>query len=187
MKHRVVAAAALVLLAACRSGDPIVEESPTTGGAAPRATADPVVVRAPTTAPPPAPARAGKHVDFDERIAWKPWDDAARDAKRDGRPIMLVIYADWCPHCRELSPVFADPEIQKLAKNLVMVHQNSDEDPPWLRSYASLGSYVPRILFLGPDGAIKADLTSGDGRYPYFYTPQGVSALKASMKRASGS
>ena len=169
------------LLVACKSGDPSADVAPA------KETPTPVAVKEPTVAPPPAPARAGKHVDFDPRIAWKPWDDAQRTAKAQGRPIMVVVYADWCPHCRELSPVFADPEIQKLSEGLVMVHENSDADPAWLKAYANLGSYVPRILFLAPDGTLKADLTSGNGRYPYFYTPQGVDALKSSMKRASGS
>jgi protein-disulfide reductase (glutathione) len=99
---------------------------------------------------------------------------------------MLVIYADWCLHCRTLAPVFANADVQKLAEKLVMVHQNSDEDPGFLAKYASFGSYVPRILFITPDGAVKTELTSGNDRYPHFYTAEGIETLKTSMRRAGG-
>lgn len=173
--------AALALVAACKSGDPISEDAPPVRPA--KTTPTPVAKPAATAA---APARAGKHVDFDERVAWKTWDEAARIAKAENRAIMLVIYADWCPHCRTLAPVFANPDIQKLAEKLVMVHQNSDEDPPFLARYASFGTYVPRILFVTPDGAVKTELNSGNDKYPHFYTAEGIEALKTSMRRAAG-
>jgi thiol-disulfide isomerase/thioredoxin len=101
---------------------------------------------------------------------------------------MVLVYADWCPHCRALGPVFSDPEIEALATHLVMVRQNHDEDPPWLQPYnEKYGGYVPRIFFFDSTGKIRDDLTSGHPRYPYFYAAEASDLLKRSMRRAISS
>lgn len=122
---------------------------------------------------------------FDGPIHWQPWDAAVKDAQAHKKPICLVVYGDWCPHCRELAPAWQDHEIAKLSKGLAMVHQNVDERPDWLeQKYGRLGRYVPRIFFLRPDASVLDDITSGNPRYPYFYQPQHLDALRASMTRA---
>lgn len=123
---------------------------------------------------------------FDGPIHWLPWELGLKDASAHKKPLCLVLYADWCPHCRELAPAWKDPEVVKLAKGLVMVHQNVDERPPWLARFGQLGQYVPRIFFLKPDGSILTDITSGNPRFPYFYQPQHLDALRSSMGRAAG-
>ena len=37
-------------------------------------------------------------------------------AKETGKPICLVFYTDWCPHCTRYSDVFKDPEIVETSK-----------------------------------------------------------------------
>ena len=100
---------------------------------------------------------------------------------------MVLVYADWCPHCRALGPVFADPEIESLAKHFVMVRQNNDEDAAWLQPYnQKYGGYVPRIFFFDSSGKMREDLTSGHPRYPYFYAAEQPEFLKNTMRRAIG-
>jgi thiol:disulfide interchange protein len=126
--------------------------------------------------------------EFDGPIHWQPWEAGLKEAGARKKAICLVLYADWCPHCRELAPAWKDAEVVKLAKGLVMIHQNVDERPEWMtRKYGHLGHYVPRILFLKPDGVVQEDITSGNQRFPYFYQPQHLDALRASMTRALGS
>ena len=115
-------------------------------------------------------------------VKWVSWADALVQAKKQNKPICLIVYADWCPRCKELAPAFSRPEIAKLAGSLIMVHQNSDERPAWLEELKVLGSYVPRVFFFSPDGSLRDDITSGHPRYPYFYTPKGLDALKKSMQ-----
>jgi thiol-disulfide isomerase/thioredoxin len=142
-----------------------------------------------TASPSQKPQRAkASSITWEGPVAWKTWDEGLKLAQSTNRPILLMVYADWCPHCRELKPVFLDPEVVKLSERLVMIRQDADEDPAWLKpKVGHLGSYVPRMFFLKPDGTVQADINSGNARFPYFYTPQGIEALKGSMKRAAGS
>jgi thiol-disulfide isomerase/thioredoxin len=184
----VIPAAALVLsMLGCESG---VGPGQTDQRAPPVATALPVAppVVAPAalpTAPQPAP---GHGVEWKGNIEWHTWDDARTIATRDSKPMLVLVYADWCPHCRELGPVFADPQIEQLSKRFVMVRQNHDDDPAWLQPYnQKYGGYVPRIFFFEPSGKLREDITSGHPRYPFFYAAEHSEFLKASMRRAAGS
>jgi thiol:disulfide interchange protein len=158
--------------------------APAAGSAAAPASAADATAATKLAAPPPAP-KAGPHVQFDGPIQWRTWDEGLAEAKRANRGIFLLVYADWCPHCRNLSPVFQQPEVVALAEKLVMVRQDADEKAPWMQRYAAQGTYVPRIFFLKPDGTLREDLRSAHPQYPYFYTPGGVDELKASMRRAA--
>jgi hypothetical protein len=67
-----------------------------------------------------------------------------------------------------------------------MVRQNQDERPDWLVPLLEpYGSYLPRVLFFGPDGSVRAELTSGHPRYPYFYAPMVQSRLVSNMRAAA--
>jgi thiol:disulfide interchange protein len=147
-----------------------------------------------TAAPAAAPKRAGEHPDnpngvqWHGSIEWHEWSAARDIANRSSKPIMVVVYADWCPHCRALGPVFADPEVETLSKRFVMVRQNHDDSPAWLEPYnQKFGGYVPRIFFFDQNGKMREDLTSGHPRYPYFYAAEQPEFLKRSMRQAAGS
>lgn len=120
-------------------------------------------------------------------ISWLSWHDGVQKATAEKKGIGLLIYADWCPHCRELQPVFRDPETVKAAKSIVMIRQNADESPPWLHErFGQYGTYVPRLFFLHPDGSMAAEIQSGNPKYPYFYQPGQGDAMRAAMKKAAG-
>lgn len=179
MKSRWLLPLALLALSSCK--DPA--ETRAGGQSSPPAQ----IAQAEQAQQAPTKPKSGS-LDWDTTIAWKSWDEGLKLAQSTNKPVMLLVYAEWCPHCRELKPVFADPDIIKLSEQLVMVRQDADEDPPWLRpKLGHLGSYVPRLFFLKPDGTVQADITSGNGRFPYFYTREGIEALKSSMKRALSS
>ena len=123
-------------------------------------------------------------IEWNAAAGWMEWDAGLAAAKASKKPICLVLYADWCPRCKELAPVFEEGEIAKLGKDMVMVRQNIDDRPKWLEPFGSLGSYVPRVFFFDAEGNIMDDITSTHARYPYFYTPSGRKALEVSMRKA---
>lgn len=172
-----ITAAAAVALLGCRAA-PVSGSEPADPSAA-TATATPS-----TVADPPANANA---IAWRGPIHWQTWQQGRAQAQRLGKPMCLVVYADWCPRCHELAPVFSRPDVAARARHLVMVRQNYDEHPAWLTGdLARYGEYVPRILFLSPTGRVMANLTSGNPRYPYFYTPQRADRLMANMRAAAG-
>lgn len=133
----------------------------------------------------PAPAAKATHIAWSDKIAWHSWESAQNDAQAAGKTICLVVYADWCEHCKALAPVFAQPDVASAAQDLVMVRQDQDAQPAWLKQQlGAYGNYVPRVLFLSADGKPREDLTSGHPRYPYFYAPMVSERLAANMRAA---
>ena len=204
---RIVALSMTVLLLGCNSDAPApaapapqavapapASPPPAMDGVAPAPggmSSAPVAVPASTPAqatPPPKPRpKAGNHIDWGDAVAWKTWEEGLALAKAGNRSIGLLVYANWCPHCRELAPVFRDPAVVELTKPLVMIRQDQEERPAYLNErFGAIGSYVPRLLFLSPDGTLREDIRSTHPRYPYFYTPQKKEALEASLRKAQG-
>lgn len=147
-------------------------------------------LRAPAATPEAVSEHAtasGDHIAWGERIAWRSWESALSAAQSEGKSICVVVYTDWCPRCKELAPVFSLPAIVSAAEGLLMVRQDQDAKPAWLKDQlGAYGGYVPRILFVGPDGKVREDIQSGHPRYPYFYGALIADQLVANMRSASG-
>jgi len=127
-------------------------------------------------------------VEWHGKIEWHTWSEGLVLARQQTKPIFLLVYADWCPHCRALGPVFADPEIDRLAKHFVMVRQNHDDEPAWLQPYnQKYGGYVPRIFFFDSNGKLREDITSGHPKFPFFYAAEQPEFLKQAMRRVTSS
>lgn len=176
----------------------------TAPAAAPVNTAPPAAPAAVNAAPAAAPAvaesqaapqsalpasahpRGPNDIAWTDSVAWKGWEDGVAQARADNRPIALLVYADWCPKCKALAPVFADPAVLALTKDLVMIKQDQDDQPAFLQErFGDIGGYVPRLLFLRPDGTLRTDITSGHPRYPYFYNSQQPETLQTSLRTAA--
>jgi protein-disulfide reductase (glutathione) len=84
---------------------------------------------------------------------------------------MLVVHAAWCPRCKELKRRFFDPALAAASERFVMVNLDQDAEPEGLR-YGPDGQYIPRVLFLDPQGQLDAGLSNpGRSKYKYFYSP----------------
>ncbi len=135
----------------------------------------------------PATAAADP-IHWDTPIQWTPWAEALGKAQAENKPVCLVVYADWCPKCRKIAPLFKDPKLLEQAGRSVMVLQNHDEKPEWLdQRFGEFGNYVPRIFFLDKQGKVDTTITSGHPRFPYFYRPnaEGLAQLVAAMNTAA--
>lgn len=175
-------------LLACDSGS-LSHQAPERGER-PAAAASPAVATAAAHVPAPGPTTAkarGDAIGWPSSVAWQDYASGLAAARRDAKPVLILVYADWCSKCRALAPVFERPEIVQAASKLVMVRQNQDEPAEWLRQYADgQGNYVPRIFFLDAQGRPLPRVTSGHPRYPHFYPANQPAALLNSMTLALG-
>lgn len=119
----------------------------------------------------------------DSEIKWLSYEDGLAAAKKSKKPMLLVFYTDWCPHCTNYSKVFHDPKVVAKAKELVMVRVNADQDKPLGQKYAVDGSYIPRTYFLGPDGTLS-DIHAPREQFKYFYDERNPGSILAGMDAA---
>ena len=76
-------------------------------------------------------------------------------AGREGRPVMLDFYADWCVSCKEMErDTFSDPAVQAALADAVLVQADvtvyDDADRALLERFGLFGP--PAILFFSADG-----------------------------------
>ncbi len=120
--------------------------------------------------------------DWNRAIAWTSYEDGLRQAKRDRKPVCLVIYTTWCPHCTTYARLFHDPTVVEASRKLVMIRIDADARSEISEKYALDGKYIPRTYFLTPDGAI-ANIDSGR-KHRYFYDKTKPGPLLAAMQQA---
>lgn len=121
----------------------------------------------------------------DKGIDWMSYEAGVKKAKEVNKPVLMVFYTDWCPHCTNYSKIFHDEKVVEKAKKFVMVRMNMDENRELSGQFTDGGKqYVPRTFFLGPDGKLAADLTAGRDDYKYFYHELDPASILAGMDRA---
>jgi FKBP-type peptidyl-prolyl cis-trans isomerase 2 len=86
--------------------------------------------------------------------AWLEAHDAGlAEAKKLGKPTVLVLYADWCEFCKRLfAETMEDPRVKNLRDRLVWVKVNSDKETAIKQRYAQEG--YPLVVLLRPDGSV---------------------------------
>jgi thiol-disulfide isomerase/thioredoxin len=114
-------------------------------------------------------------------VAWKGYDEGLAEAKQSGKPVCLIFYTDWCPHCKNYLQVFHDPALVKLSQKFVMIHLNKDKEPTTSAKYAPDGDYIPRTFFLKPDGTLLDQVTEQRPQYKYFYDEHDPASVMRSM------
>ncbi len=82
-------------------------------------------------------------------------DRAVSRASREGRPVMVDFYADWCTSCREMeATTFLDPGVQKALSGALLlradVTANDANARALLKRFDIYGP--PTIAFYGRDG-----------------------------------
>jgi protein-disulfide reductase (glutathione) len=138
--------------------------------------------QAPTAAKASEPTRPGA-IEWQGSVDWHSYQQGVELAKQSHKPILLMVYADWCSKCRALVPVFERSDVRELTAKMVAVRHNHDDPAPWLSEIGAEGKYVPRIIFLNSDGVPLRQVTSGNPRYPLFYMAEQPDTLVSSMKQ----
>jgi thiol:disulfide interchange protein len=120
----------------------------------------------------------------DSGIAWRSYEEGLKEAKEQKKPICLVFYTDWCPHCTNYSRVFHDARIVEKSKSFVMVRLNKEQNAELSKKYSPDGEYIPRTYFLAPDGTLNESVTEQRPNYKYFYSESQPSSLLRGMDAA---
>jgi thiol-disulfide isomerase/thioredoxin len=184
-------------LASCGRDEPIVigadlEPEPASPANAPAQRAkppEPPRARAPESppaAPTPvaqAPNAAGESWN-EKQIQWMGYAEGLARAKAEKKPVCLVLYTTWCPHCRNYSRVFDDAKIVEKARSFVMVKVNPDNEEEVGTRYAPDGGYVPRTFFLKPDGTLMTDVHAARPNFIYFFDEHNPASLLTGMEAA---
>ena len=120
----------------------------------------------------------------DKGIGWQAWEAGLAKAKQDKKPVMLVIYTEWCPHCTNYSKLFHDQTVVDKSRKFVMVRVDKDKQPEVSKKNAPDGEYIPRTYFLSPDGILDPALAAPRDRYRYFYNESDPKDVLAAMDAA---
>ncbi len=130
-------------------------------------------------------APPGGWPDFnDAQIAWKPYEEGLALAKKEKKPILLVIHTDWCPHCRNYRGVFRDPRVVEQSKQFVMINVNQVTSPDIAKKYEVDGEYIPRTYFLSSEGVLDPGIKRDRPEYKYFYDERKPESLLSGMTDA---
>jgi hypothetical protein len=175
---RLACAIAIALtVTACRAEPPAEGTRPETSGRAP--------ALAPARPAPGHAATAGGESWNAAQIDWQPYEAGLAQARAQNKPVCLVLYTNWCPHCRNYSHVFDDAQIVDRARGFVMIRANADEEPAVAGKYASDGGYVPRTFFLASDGTLDPEIHAPRPKFRYFYDERDPRSLLGGMDTAA--
>ncbi|MFJ3794538.1 thioredoxin family protein [Kitasatospora sp. NPDC090091] len=119
-----------------------------------------------TTAAPTKPAAGGGPIAIGyNATADSPAavDAAVRQAKSDGKNVLLDFGATWCGNCKALDKTLGDSQVQSVLNasyHLVQVDigGHSTTNFNLLKKYDSQGSYkMPVLIVVTPDGTVRTD------------------------------
>ncbi len=119
-------------------------------------------------------------------INWRDIKSGIREATQTKKTVIMVFHAPWCSACKKYRAVFKDKDIVEASKDFVMILIDGDADKVANSSFAPDGTYVPRTLFLNPDGDVLTDLVGKDPQYPHTINIESPDELLALMKKAAG-
>ncbi|HEY1197056.1 thioredoxin family protein [Flavobacterium sp.] len=79
-----------------------------------------------------------------------PYKTALETAKKEGKPLFVMLYADWCPHCNLMkSEVLSDPTvIDFLNKNFVCTYKDIEKEEGIALKNKFRTKSLPTFLFI---------------------------------------
>ena len=131
-----------------------------------------------------APQKPATHDWNDASIQWLAYDKGIAEAKAQKKPICLVFYTEWCPHCVKYSKVFHDFLVAEKSKQFVMIRLDKDKNKDLSAQYKPDGEYIPRTYFLTKDAKLDPEIHAPRSQYLYFYDESNPAGILAGMDAA---
>ncbi|MHC0441913.1 thioredoxin family protein [Flavobacterium sp. 3-210] len=96
---------------------------------------------------------------------------ALENAKKVGKPIFIMLYADWCPHCNQMKKeVFSDPNVMSFLKeNYICIWKNIEKEEGMALKNKYNTKSLPTFLFLDANETLLYAL-KGEMKTPEFMT-----------------
>lgn len=97
------------------------------------------------------------------KVKWEPFSpEKVVQAKKDGLPVIIDFYADWCAACVEMDKLtFVKDNVIDASKKFVMLKVDAtspfDELTEWQQTYKVYG--LPTMIFIDSKGVVRTDLT----------------------------
>lgn len=122
---------------------------------------------------------------FGDRIKWVTFEEGLEEIRKRDKLMLLLIHKSWCGSCKALKPKLADSkDFAQMSRHFVMVNTEDEEEPKGSQFVVD-GEYIPRVLFLNPEGKVIDEIWNEGTKHPhvkyYYSSPQ---ELIAAMKRA---
>jgi len=98
-----------------------------------------------------------------------PYKTALENAKKEGKPLFIMLYADWCPHCNLMkTEVLSDPAVMGfLNKNFVCTYKNIEKEEGIALKNKFNTKSLPTFLFLDSNETLIYAL-KGEMKKPEF-------------------
>ncbi|WP_456315402.1 thioredoxin family protein [Pseudomonas shirazensis] len=100
-----------------------------------------------------------------------PYKTAVETAKKEGKPLFIMLYADWCPHCNLMKKeVFSNASVMDfLKKNYICVWKNIEKEEGIALKNKFNTKSLPTFLFLDSNETLLYAL-KGEMKTPEFMT-----------------
>lgn len=101
-----------------------------------------------------------------------PYKTALETAKLQKKPLFVMLYADWCPHCNQMKKeVFSDPNVMDFLKeNYVCAWKNIEKEEGIALKDKYNTKSLPTFLFIDPNTETLLYALKGEMKTPEFMT-----------------
>lgn len=119
-----------------------------------------------------------------QEINWRDARSGIYEASKTNTPVIMVFHATWCQVCKRYRAIFHDPRIVAASRDFVMILIDADKERSLNGAFSPDGTYVPRTLFIDPQGEISTTLVGKDPQYPHTIDADSPDELLSLMERA---